>query len=457
MAAGALALAGCADKWDRPALGVDAPDRWRDESGAKAAWPSPDWWRGFKSAELSLLIETAERENQDIGAALARIEQADAQSRIAGAPLIPLVSASADAQAERVSGSRRTVGLLQAQLNASYELDFWGKNRANLRSAEASAAAARFAKEVVALGVVTSVANTYFALMASQEQLLIARNNVASAKTILDAIQGRVDAGTATALDRAQQRSVLDQEKARIPEIEQNIRLNETALALLLGRPPVRLSVKGGRMTGLAVPKVSPGIPSEVLLRRPDMRQVEAELAATDSDVTAARAAFLPSFDLTAAGGVASTALRSLFASQSLVYALAAGVTQPLLDPTLPGELDLAKGRYRENLFAYRRAAVQSFVDVENALVSVRKTTEQERLQRSAVDSAREAYDIAREQLKGGAIDITTVLTAQQSLFSAQDILVEVRLARFQAIVSLFEALGGGWAPYGSPLVSKAG
>ncbi|WP_261404532.1 efflux transporter outer membrane subunit [Chenggangzhangella methanolivorans] len=413
--------------------------------------------RGFKSAELSLLIETAERENQDIGAALARIEQADAQSRIAGAPLIPLVSASADAQAERVSGSRRTVGLLQAQLNASYELDFWGKNRANLRSAEASAAAARFAKEVVALGVVTSVANTYFALMASQEQLLIARNNVASAKTILDAIQGRVDAGTATALDRAQQRSVLDQEKARIPEIEQNIRLNETALALLLGRPPVRLSVKGGRMTGLAVPKVSPGIPSEVLLRRPDMRQVEAELAATDSDVTAARAAFLPSFDLTAAGGVASTALRSLFASQSLVYALAAGVTQPLLDPTLPGELDLAKGRYRENLFAYRRAAVQSFVDVENALVSVRKTTEQERLQRSAVDSAREAYDIAREQLKGGAIDITTVLTAQQSLFSAQDILVEVRLARFQAIVSLFEALGGGWAPYGSPLVSKAG
>lgn len=455
--AGALGLAGCADQWNRPPLGVDAPTGWKDVRDPKPVWPAAAWWRGFGSAELTSLVEEAERSNQDIGAAKGRIEQADAQVRINGASLIPLVSGSGQASMQPAATGNRVVRQYQLGLDASYELDFWGRNRASVRSAQATAVAARFDAEVVALGVTTSVANTYFALMASQEQLLIARNNVASAKTILDAIQGRVDAGTATALDRAQQRSVLDQEKARIPEIEQNIRLNETALALLLGRPPVRLSVKGGRMTGLAVPKVSPGIPSEVLLRRPDMRQVEAELAATDSDVTAARAAFLPSFDLTAAGGVASTALRSLFASQSLVYALAAGVTQPLLDPTLPGELDLAKGRYRENLFAYRRAAVQSFVDVENALVSVRKTTEQERLQRSAVDSAREAYDIAREQLKGGAIDITTVLTAQQSLFSAQDILVEVRLARFQAIVSLFEALGGGWAPYGSPLVSKAG
>lgn len=445
-------LSGCADGWSRPALGIDSPDRWRDERGAKPVWPAADWWRGFRSAELSSLVEAAQRENQDIGAAKARIEQADAQVRVNGASLIPLIQGTGDAQAQKSAGpNARLVGGLQTQLSASYELDFWGRNRANVRSAQASAVSARFAEEVVALGVVTSVANTYFALLAAQERLAIARGNVKSAQTIFDAIQARLDVGTANALDRAQQRSVLDQQKATIPEIEQEIRTNETALALLLGRPPIRLDVKGGRLASLTTPKVAPGIPAAVLVRRPDVREAEANLAATDNDVTAARAAFFPTIDLTAQGGFESTALRTLFKSQSFAYSLGAGLTQPILDPTLPGALDQATGRYRENLFAYRKAAVQSYVDVENALIAVRKTTEQERLQQAAVKSAREAYDIAQAQLREGAVDVTTVLAVQQTLFSAQDQLVAVRLSRFQAVVSLFEALGGGWAASGKP------
>lgn len=465
--AGALALSGCADKWNRPALGVDAPSRWKDVRDPKAIWPAADWWRGFGSAELTSLVQEAERANQDIGAAKARIEQADAQVRINGAALIPVINGSGEATFQpstttttRISPSGQTqtstrrkefTGQYQAGVAASYQLDFWGRNRATVRSAEASATAARFDEEVVALSVTTSVANTYFALMSAQERLAIARGNVKSAQTILDAIQGRLDVGTATALDRAQQRAVLDQQRATIPAIEQEVRTNETALALLLGRPPIRLDVKGGRLDRLKVPKVQPGLPSDLLLRRPDVREAEATLASSDASITAARAAFLPSVALTAQGGFESAALRTLLSGSNVAYQLAASVTQPILDQSLPGNLDLAKGQFRENLFAYRKATIQSFVDTENALVSVRKTAEQVSLQEAAVKSAREAYDIAQVQLKEGAIDIVTVLNTQQTLFTAQDNLATARLAKFQALVSMFEALGGGWAASGKP------
>jgi multidrug efflux system outer membrane protein len=450
-AAAALALSGCADRWERPALGIDAPSRWKDSREARPVWPDAAWWRDFGSAELTSLIQEAERSNQDIGAAKARIEQADAQVRINGASLIPVIQGSGDASLQPGPNGRGTRRQYQVGVDASYELDFWGKNRATVRSAQASAQAARFDEEVVALGVVSDVANTYFALMSAQERLAIARGNVKSAQTILDAIQGRLDVGTASALDRAQQRAIVDQQRATIPPIEQEIRVNETAIALLLGRPPVRVSIKGGRLAALKTPRVRPGLPSELLLRRPDVRLAEFNLAATDADITAARAAFLPTFGLSAQGGFESATLRSLVDRSSLAYQLAANVTQPILDQTLPGNLDLAKGQYRENLFAYRKAATQSFVDVENALIAVRKTAEQVRLQEAAVKSAREAYDIAQAQLKEGAVDIVTVVNAQQTLFTAQDNLVTARLARFQALVSMFEALGGGWAASGRP------
>lgn len=456
----ALALSACADKWDRPALGVDAPGRWKDAQSSRAVWPDAAWWRGFGSAELTRLVAEAEAGNQDIGAAKARIEQADAQVRINGASLIPVIQGTGAANvqgAETAAGRRRTVRQYQLGIAASYELDFWGKNRAAVRSAQATATAARFDEEVVALGVVTNVANTYFALLSAQERLAIARSNVRSAQTILNAIQARIDVGTASALDRAQQRAVLDQQRAAIPPIEQEVRTNETAIALLVGRPPVRVSVKGGRLAGLKIPRVAPGLPSALLARRPDVREAEANLVSTDADITAARAAFLPTIDLTGQAGFESATLKSLITSSAFAYQLASGVTQPILDQTLPGDLDLAKGRYRENLFAYRRAAVQSFVDVENALIAVRKTAEQVRLQEAAVKSAREAYDISQAQMKEGAIDIVTVLNTQATLFDAQDALVSVRLSRFQAVVSMFEALGGGWAasgraPGGAPL-----
>jgi NodT family efflux transporter outer membrane factor (OMF) lipoprotein len=450
-AATAFGLSACADKWQRPDLNIAKPAGWIDQRADRPLWPAGDWWSSFGSSELSTLVVEAERANQDIGAAKGRIEQADAQVRINGASLIPVISGDGETSIQRSAGGQRVAGL-QTTLNASYELDFWGRNRATVRSAQASAVSARFAEEVVALGVVSDVANVYFAFLAAQERLAIARDNVKSAQTVLDAIQGRLDVGTANGLDVAQQKTIVDQQRATIPPIEQEIRTNQTALALLLGRPPVALQVKGGRLLAqLKTPRVQPGLPSDLLARRPDVRQAEADLAATDADVTAARAAFLPSINLTGQGGFESTALRTLFSGQTALYSLTAGLTQPILDATLPGNLDLAKGQYRENLYAYRKAAIQSFVDTENAIITVRKSAEQEKLQQAATDSARRAYDIARGQLREGAIDIVTMLAVQQSLFSAQDAVVSVRLARYQAYVSMFEALGGGWSSSGRP------
>ncbi|MFC7053169.1 efflux transporter outer membrane subunit [Hansschlegelia quercus] len=449
-AATAFGLSACADKWQRPDLKIAKPAGWIDQRTDCPLWPAANWWSSFGSRELSTLVVEAERANQDIGAAKGRIEQADAQVRINGASLIPVITGDGDTSIQRSAGGQRVAGF-QTTLNASYELDFWGRNRATLRSAQASAVSSRFAEEVVALGVVSDVANVYFALLAAQERLAIARDNVKSSQTVLDAIQGRLDVGTANGLDVAQQKTIVDQQRATIPPIEQEIRTNQTALALLLGRPPVALQVKGGRLAQLKTPRVQPGLPSDLLARRPDVRQAEADLAATDANVTAARAAFLPSINLTGQGGFESTGLRTLFSSQTALYSLTAGLTQPILDATLPGNLDLAKGQYRENLYAYRKAAIQSFVDTENAIITVRKSAEQERLQQAATDSARRAYDIARGQLREGAIDIVTMLAVQQTLFSAQDALVSTRLARYQAYVSMFEALGGGWSASGQP------
>jgi NodT family efflux transporter outer membrane factor (OMF) lipoprotein len=446
----AFGLSACADKWQRPGLNIAKPAGWIDQRTDRPLWPAANWWSGFGSAELSSLVVEAERANQDIGAAKGRIEQADAQVRINGASLIPVITGDGQTSVQRSAGGQRIAGF-QTTLNASYEFDFWGRNRATVRSAEAAAVSSRFAEEVVALGVVSDVANVYFALLAAQERLAIARDNVKSSQTVLDAIQGRLDVGTANGLDVAQQKTIVDQQRATIPPIEQEIRTNQTALALLLGRPPVALQVKGGRLAQLKTPRVQPGLPSDLLARRPDVRQAEADLASTDANVTAARAAFLPSISLTGQGGFESTGLRTLFSSNTALYSLAAGLTQPILDATLPGNLDLAKGQYRENLYAYRKAAIQSFVDTENAIITVRKSAEQERLQQAATDSSRRAYDIARGQLREGAIDIVTMLAVQQTLFSAQDALVSTRLARYQAYVSMFEALGGGWSASGQP------
>jgi NodT family efflux transporter outer membrane factor (OMF) lipoprotein len=438
-----------------PAL--DIPASYRFARGKPhAALPKLDWWRGFRSRELTALMEEAQIANLDIAAAIARIVQADAQSRVVGAALLPNFDYDGSATRSRPPGGPNTATLRSA-INASYEIDFWGKNRAALRAAEHVAVASRYDREVVALTVLAAVATQYFVLLSSQDRLRLAHDNLRSATRVYNAIKERLDVGTASQLDVAQQESVVALLRAAIPVLEQAVQQNRNLLAVLIGRAPEHADIRGGSMMALTVPRVTPGLPSELLTQRPDIREAEAQLAAGDAGVEAARAAFLPSIQLTGQGGVISNALRTLVSPDAAFYSVAAGLTQPLFDGgRLSGLLNLEQGRREERLQVYRQAVISAFADVENALVAVQQTAERERRQREVVASSRRAFDLSETRLREGTIDLVTLLNTQQTLFQAQDVLAQVRFARFQAIVALFQALGGGWPASPEPVLRPA-
>ncbi len=219
-----------------------------------------------------------------------------------------------------------------ASLSASYQLDFWGGNRDALQSAEETAIANRFDRDVVALTTLTAVANAYFQVLASQDRLRTAERNIASAQRILDAIKERRKAGTGTDLDVAQQESVLANQKASVPPLRQTLDQNINALAVLVSRPPESLHVTGGSLDRVATPRVTPGLPSELLTQRPDIRRQEAQLASATANIGNARAQFFPSIQLTGQGGYQSSALVSLFQPHAAFFSLVGAATQPIFD-----------------------------------------------------------------------------------------------------------------------------
>jgi NodT family efflux transporter outer membrane factor (OMF) lipoprotein len=463
-----LSLGGCLLTGDPPEPGLDIPKAYdrgpKNPVVAEAALPPLDWWRGFRSKELTEIIEAAGAANLDIAAAVARIVQADAQSRITGAALLPIVDFNGNAQTTQVSkttGSTSVINIsqsgarvaiisnnLKATLDASYEIDFWGKNRSALRAAEETAVASRYDSEVVGLATVVATATAYFQVLAAQDRLRVARNNVGSATRILDLIKQRFDAGTASQLDLAQQQSLVDTQRATIPPLEQTLTLNRNALAVLIARSPEFVRIRGGSLNSIALPRVTPGLPSELLGQRPDIRKAEANLAAANANVANARAQFLPSIRLTGEGGYESAFLKLLLRPESAIYTAAAGLVQPIFHGgALLGNLDLQKGKQDELLQTYRKTVIQAFADVETALSGIRQAALAERLEREVVKSSRRAFDISEQRLREGTIDLVLLTQTQQTLYAAEDALIQAQLAHFLAVVSLYQALGGGWLP----------
>lgn len=446
-----LVLSGCILGSEHPDPALQIPARYRAGPKApEATVPTPDWWRGFRSRELTTLIEAAQVSNLDIAVAIAQIVQADAQVGISGAPLFPSLSGSGSAQRIRQpslsSRSATTFSEYSLGLTASYMLDFWGKNRATLYASESNAIASRYNTEVVTLTTVVSVANTYFQILAAQDQLRVARNNLAAANRILTLIQKQFQGGTVSQLDVSQQASLVATIKASIPPLEITLRQNTAALAVLVARLPEEFDIKGRSLSALALPRVTPGLPSDLLTQRPDIRQAEAQLIASNFSVEAARAAFFPQIQLTGTTGYQSTALSALFVPGAWYYTLAASLMQPIFDGgLLKSELKQAKGVQLQNLQLYRKAVLSAFADVENALVALEQTSIQLRLQNDVVTNSRKAFEIAEAQLRGGTIDLINVLQTQQTLFTAESNLVQIRLNRMLAVTSLFQALGGGW------------
>jgi outer membrane protein, multidrug efflux system len=448
----AMGLGGCMLATDQRDPALDVPVRYKDgPQTPDAALPALDWWRSFRSAELTRLAEEAQTVNLDIAAAKARVLQADAQARIAGAALLPAITGDFDAtqsKSPRSTGTGRSSDSYRAFLSASYEIDIWGKNRAAALSAEESAVASRYEADTVALTTLATVASAYFQVLAAQDRLRIAQSNIASAQRIYDAINQRVSVGTVTDLELAQQESVLNSQRAAVPPLRQALSLNVNTLATLVSRPPESLNVRGGGLSSVIAPRVTPGLPSDLLQQRPDIRRAESVLAATTADVGNARAQFFPSIQLTGSGGYQSAALSALFTPNATFYSLAAGVTQPVFDGfRIQSNFELQNARQDEALQNYRKAVVSSFADVDNALMDIRQTSERVRLQRQVVESTRRAFSLAETRFREGTIDVVTVLNTQLALFQSQDTLVQAQLARLQAVVSLYQALGGGWQP----------
>jgi outer membrane protein, multidrug efflux system len=441
-------LSGCILSSERPDLGLDLPPKYGAGRGDSAP-PALDWWRGFRSSELTSLIEEAQTNNNDIGAAIGRVMQADASSKIAGAPLLPGVAFAGSASRSRPPGGPMQNNFSVA-LNASYEIDFWGKNRAASLAAQETAVASRFSKEVVVLSTVASVGTAYFQVLLAQDRLRIARQNLEASNRVLTLIKQRFEAGTASQLDVAQQESLVATVRATLPPFDQLLRQSIATLAVLIGRAPADLKVKGGSLYRLTIPRVTPGLPSELLFQRPDIRLAEANLASADASVSSARAAFFPSISLTGQAGYENPLLKLLFTPQSAFYSIATNIAQPLLDGfRLEGQLEFARGVQFELVKTYCQTILSAFGDVEIALIAIADNAERERLQQIVVNTSRQAFNLAETRLREGTVDLVTVLQTQQTLFTAEDVLVQVRAARLQAVLSLFQALGGSWLPPG--------
>jgi outer membrane protein, multidrug efflux system len=429
--------------WDATSRAGDALDA--DQS----AWPATDWWHRFGSAQLDDLIDQARRSNDDLAAAMARVQEADAELRIAGAPLLPTVDLGASATRERtqVSGGGMAVyNVFSPVLSASYELDFWGKNRAARDAARALAVASRYDRQTVALTVISSVATTYLQALELRERIDVARQNLENGRKILRGLALQQQVGTANGLDVAQQETAVALLDAALPPLEQQFRQTVYALAVLVGKTPESLDVSDGTLNDIKVPQVVAGLPSELLARRPDVAQAEQQLVAANADITVARAALFPSITLTAAGGYESEILSSLVNPANRIYAVSAGLTQPIFHGgALRGQLAYSKARYTELLSGYHKTVLTALDNVEGALVAARQTAVQQERQTEAVAKARKAYEFAQTQMSAGTINVLTVLNTENALFSARDALVEIQYSRLQALVDLYTALGGGW------------
>jgi NodT family efflux transporter outer membrane factor (OMF) lipoprotein len=443
------ALGACATRGNAPAPAPKMPLAFSEAAGPDAAVLARDWWGTFGSQELSSLVAAALSANPDLAIAAERVRQAEAQVRIAGASLFPVLDlrvGTSRLETRPDGGSWRSTEVSSATLNASYEVDLWGKNASGVRSAEATLRASRFDQETVRLTLVAGVANAYFQILSLRGRLATARVNLGIAERVLAVVDSRVRNGAASALDLARQQSAVFTIQAALPPLELQERQTLFALAILLGRVPEGFAAAAPDISGLAVPRVAPGLPAQLLVRRPDVANAEAQLAAANANVAVARAALLPSFSLTGSAGLASDVLLNFLNAPVAALAIGASLLQPIFNAgRLRAQVDVAASRERELVENYRKFVLAALADVESALAAGGRTAAQELLQEQVVEQSRVALRLAEVRYREGADDLLTMLDAQRTLFQAEDQLAQIRLARLQASIGLYKALGGGW------------
>jgi NodT family efflux transporter outer membrane factor (OMF) lipoprotein len=450
-----LLLGACGTPAQRPDSGIQPPPAWHSPHTVGAIQDNQQWWNRFGSPQLGRLIEQARLGSYDLAAAIARVRQAQADTVIAGGSQLPEVKAGVNANRQKLmrgsgysqldaDSDNDAVDYFTANLVASYEIDFWGGQRAGRDSAQFSLQASEFDQATVELTLLSGVASGYAQALSLQEQSRIAELNLANAQSVLKLVQTRFDSGSATALELAQQKSLVAAQQRQLPLVRQQAEDSRISLATLLGRPVQALSLGQEHFDQLTWPAIDAGVPSQLLSRRPDIARAEAQLAAAEADVTVARAAMLPTVTLTAEIG--SGADRANDILRSPFYNLTAGLLAPVFNNgRLGAQRDKATARQEELLETYRGAIINGFADVEKALNSIRGLDEQRGWQSEELSQAQTAFNIAQSRYQAGAEDLLTVLETQRTLYAAQDLNVQLRLSRMQASIALYKALGGGW------------
>lgn len=432
----------------RPAVATPAAFSASDQPGAiPADQIAEDWWKTFASAELDGLMQRAVQNNTDIRAAAARIDQARAQLKIAGADLLPAVSADAGISRSRnnpVTGRSSTETSLSLGGTVSYEVDLFGRVNASVEGARANLRATEYDREAINLLVMGEVARTYFLLVNGYERLAIANDTITNSRKLLNIVEERLAAGASSRLEVAQQKSAVATTEAQRATIERGIANAENALAVLLGEAAQTVKVNGRSLKSLKIPAISPGQPSRLLDRRPDIRRSEQDLIAAGANIAAARAAFFPTLNLGLDAGLVRAGLGDPTAT---ALSIAAGLTAPIFQGgRLEGGVEQATALQTEFAEAYRRTVLISFQEVEDALAATKAASARERALSTAATESSRAYQLSRELFDAGSTDFQTLLDAQRDELSARDAFSQSRSERLIAAVDLYLALGGGWA-----------
>jgi multidrug efflux system outer membrane protein len=434
---------------------VDVPPAWRVEYKEAADTANSRWWEQFGDATLNGLIAAALQENRDVRIAAARVDEFAGRLATARAALFPQVGASADAARQRASRDQPlnpippsvspVYSTYDAIASASWEIDLWGKLRRSTEAARADLLATEEAKRSVVLSLVGAVASGYINLRDLDRQLEIARQTATTRGESLHVFELRFKGGVVSELQLAQNQSEYAQALASIPQIEDQIAQTENALSLLLGRNPGPIP-RGRAIDALAPPAIPEGLPSDLLQRRPDIRQAEAQLAGANARIGVAKAAYFPSISLTGALGSASTQLSNLFAGPAGLWSYGAALTAPIFTAgAIAGEVQQAEAQQQQALFSYQKAIQSAFSDVDSALVDHAKSRERLTALGQQVDALTSYARLARLRYENGYTSYIEVLDAERSLFAAQLQYADQQALVLNALVNLYKAMGGGW------------
>ncbi|MCK6557265.1 efflux transporter outer membrane subunit [Candidatus Binatia bacterium] len=460
----AVAVAGCAvgPNYTPPELATPAAYRGATETAAEPeSFADLPWWQVFDDPVLQDLVREALQQNYDLAAAAARVEQARAQVGVTRAPLAPQLGYQGGASRNSLnlsslngSDTARTFNSFLGAFNLAWEIDIWGRVR---RATEASVAELFAAEEVrrgVVLTLVADVAEAYLTLLELDTELEIARRTTQSFTDTLQLFARQFEGGYTSKLAMTRAQAALASAAAAIPNVERLIAIQENRLSVLLGRPPGSI-VRGVTLAAARMPpQTPPGLPAELLRRRPDIRRAEQGIVAANAGVGVAVANFFPRLGLTALYGGASSELEAVFKGAGNVWTFGGTLAGPLFQGgALYYGYKGAEQQWEQALETYRQAVVQALAEVANALVDQDKLVGVRVQQELAVQALRESVRLATLRYVGGLATYYEVLEAQQQLFPAENALAQTERDQLVAVVQLYRALGGGWAvePSGTP------